>query len=171
MVILSHIIGLPHDFNIWSLIVTKLGQLVLGYSRNIHTPPMDDIGNPVENGWWAWLEIHEFPQKFPQKPFKVFQNSGIQDLESARLKSCKNCHCHSWKSCNIYLPKSVSSIGRVNIFWNSPLPIKNFLWVQRYLWRYHFTVFAVLCTCWFQSYCYLFCWNQISMGVNFRLIV
>ena len=25
---------------------------------------MDDIGNPVGNAQWAWLEIHEFPQNF-----------------------------------------------------------------------------------------------------------
>ena len=32
--------------------------------ENIHTPPMDDIGNPVGNAQWAWLEIHKFLQNF-----------------------------------------------------------------------------------------------------------
>ena len=31
---------------------------------------MDDIGNPVRNGQWVWLEIHKFPQKFIN--FKFF---------------------------------------------------------------------------------------------------
>ena len=52
---------------------------------------MDDIGNPVVNARWAWLEIHwispnfcEFWLEFHQKPFKVLQNSGTpRDCESA----------------------------------------------------------------------------------------
>ena len=30
--------------------------------ENIHTPPMDNIGNPVRNAQWVWLEIHKYPQ-------------------------------------------------------------------------------------------------------------
>ena len=32
--------------------------------ENIHTTPMDDIGNPVRNAQWVWQEIHKFPQNF-----------------------------------------------------------------------------------------------------------
>ena len=32
--------------------------------ENIHTSPMDDIGNPVRNVQWVWLEIHIYLQNF-----------------------------------------------------------------------------------------------------------
>ena len=36
----------------------------LGYSRKYPRTPMDDIGNPVRNAQWLWLEIHKYPQNF-----------------------------------------------------------------------------------------------------------
>ena len=51
--------------------------------ENIHTLPTDDVGNPVRNAQWVWLEIHKFPQNFvnfnwnSRKTIQIFAKSGI----------------------------------------------------------------------------------------------
>ena len=98
--------------------------------ENIHTPSMDDIGNPVGNAQWVWLEIRKFPQIFmnfnwnSRKTIQILRNSGIpQDFELAGSGILQKLQLSFLEILKI-LGTQLSIIhGRGDIFWNSPIDI------------------------------------------------
>ena len=115
-------------------------SLGMGYSRKYpHTPhgrlwkscnkySVSLMGIP-----WISPKFCEFWPEFQEnhsKSCKIQEFPKI--LNQQGLESCINCYCPSWKSWNFRVPNSVSSIGGVDIFWNSP--VKYSFWERAQGW-------------------------------------
>ena len=101
----------------------------MGYSRKYPHTPMEDIGNPVRNAQWVWLEIHKFPQNFvnfarnSRKTIHIFAKfwnssrfwiSRLGILQKLQLSFLEILKFLGTQFCVVHK-------GCVDIFWNSPI--------------------------------------------------